>query len=117
MAYDLLYPARAICGPAQTAFTEGAFMAQIGRVRGRRNARLFAGPLLAVLVAADVGMGLLTKAAPTLNVFSLGFPLKIFVTISLIGVTFVAMPAALGALLDKITNSTDLVSAVFSTKQ
>lgn len=76
-----------------------------------------AGPLLAVLVAADVGMGLLTKAAPTLNVFSLGFPLKIFVTISLIGVTFIAMPAALGALLDKITNSTDLVSAVFSTKQ
>ena len=76
-----------------------------------------AGPLLAVLVAADVGLGLLTKAAPTLNVFSLGFPLKIFVTISLIGLTFVAMPAALGAMVDKITNGTDLVSAVFSTKQ
>jgi flagellar biosynthetic protein FliR len=76
-----------------------------------------AGPLLAVLVAADVGLGLLTKAAPTLNVFSLGFPLKIFITISLIGVTFVAMPTALGALLDKITRSNDLVSAIFATKQ
>ena len=75
-----------------------------------------AGPLLAVLVMADVGLGLLTKAAPTLNVFSLGFPLKIFITLSLIGVTFVALPEALSALLGKISNNTDVVSAVFSTK-
>lgn len=76
-----------------------------------------AGPLLAVLVAADVGLGLLTKAAPTLNVFSLGFPLKILITLSLIGVTFVALPEAMSALLDKVTHNTDLVSAVFSSKQ
>lgn len=75
-----------------------------------------AGPLLAVLFMADVGLGLLTKAAPTLNVFSLGFPLKILITLSLIGVTFVALPEAISALLGKITDNTDMVSAVFSTK-
>lgn len=75
-----------------------------------------AGPLLAVLFMADVGLGLLTKAAPSLNVFSLGFPLKILITLSLIGVTFVALPEALGALVGKISTNTDLVSAVFSTK-
>jgi len=75
-----------------------------------------AGPLLAVLFMADAGLGLLTKAAPSLNVFSLGFPLKIFITLSLIGVTFVALPDAMSALLDKISNNTDAVSAVFSTK-
>lgn len=75
-----------------------------------------AGPLLAVLFLADVGLGLLTKAAPTLNVFSLGFPLKILITLSLIGVTFVALPEAMSALLDKISNNTDVVSAVFSAK-
>jgi flagellar biosynthesis protein FliR len=74
-----------------------------------------AGPLLAVLVLADVGLGLLTKAAPTLNVFSMGFPLKILITLSLIGVTFVALPEAVSALLDKIVQNTDAVSAVFST--
>lgn len=74
-----------------------------------------AGPLLAVLVLADVGLGLLTKAAPTLNVFSLGFPLKILITLSLVGVTFVALPEAISALLDKIVHNTDAVSAVFST--
>ncbi len=75
-----------------------------------------AGPLLAVLFMADAGLGLLTKAAPTLNVFSLGFPLKILITLSLIGVTFVALPEALSALLGKISENTDVVSAVFSTK-
>lgn len=75
-----------------------------------------AGPLIAVLFMADAGLGLLTKAAPSLNVFSLGFPLKIFITLSLIGVTFVALPDALSGVLDKITNNTDAVSAIFSTK-
>jgi flagellar biosynthetic protein FliR len=75
-----------------------------------------AGPLLAVLFLADIGLGLLTKAAPSLNVFSLGFPLKIFITLSLIGVTFLALPDALSMLLGKISSNTDVVSAVFSTK-
>jgi len=75
-----------------------------------------AGPLLAVLFLADIGLGLLTKAAPSLNVFSLGFPLKILITLSLIGVTFLALPDALGALLGKISTNTDVVSAVFSSK-
>jgi flagellar biosynthetic protein FliR len=75
-----------------------------------------AGPLLAVLVLADVGLGLLTKAAPTLNVFSLGFPLKILITLSLVGVTFVALPEAISAVLGKVVSNTDAVSAVFSTR-
>jgi len=75
-----------------------------------------AGPLLAVLFLADIGLGLLTKAAPSLNVFSLGFPLKILITLSLIGVTFLALPEALSALLGKISTNTDVVSAVFSAK-
>ena len=36
-----------------------------------------AGPLLVVLFLADVGLGLLTRVAPALNAFALGFPLKI----------------------------------------
>ena len=75
-----------------------------------------AGPLLAVLVMSDIGLGLLTKASPTLNVFQLGFPLKILITLTLVGGVFVALPTALASLLDKITQNTDVVSAVFSTK-
>jgi flagellar biosynthesis protein FliR len=51
-----------------------------------------AGPLIVVLVLADVGLGLLTRVAPALNAFSLGFPLKILATVAVGAVAFVALP-------------------------
>ena len=57
-----------------------------------------AGPLLVVLFLADVGLGLLTRAAPALNAFALGFPLKILLTLTLAGTVFVALPAVVSAL-------------------
>ena len=40
-----------------------------------------AGPLLVVLFLADVGLGLLTRVAPALNAFAMGFPLKILISL------------------------------------
>lgn len=57
-----------------------------------------AGPLLVVLFLADVGLGLLTRVAPALNAFALGFPLKIMLTLALAGTVFVALPAVVDAL-------------------
>ncbi|MFJ6417455.1 flagellar biosynthetic protein FliR [Paeniglutamicibacter sp. NPDC091659] len=57
-----------------------------------------AGPLLVVLVLADIGLGLLTRAAPALNAFAMGFPLKIFLTLSLAGTVFVLLPSVVSAL-------------------
>lgn len=73
-----------------------------------------AGPLLAVLVVADIGLGLLTKIAPALNVFSLGFPLKILVTLTLVGGTFVALPHAVDALVERILHDGGGVASLFS---
>ncbi|MBX6371971.1 MAG: flagellar biosynthetic protein FliR [Acidothermus sp.] len=73
-----------------------------------------AGPLLAVLVVADIGLGLLTKAAPALNVFSLGFPLKILVTLTLVGGSLVVLPAALGALVERILHDGGGAASFFS---
>jgi flagellar biosynthetic protein FliR len=57
-----------------------------------------AGPLLVVLFLADAGLGLLTRVAPALNAFALGFPLKIFLTVTLAAVVFVAMPTVVSSL-------------------
>ncbi len=57
-----------------------------------------AGPLIAVLFLADVGLGLLTRVAPALNAFALGFPLKILMTISLSVTAYVALPQIVDAL-------------------
>jgi len=59
-----------------------------------------AGPLVAVLLLADVALALLSKAAPALNIFTLGFPVKIMITLTLLGLTFPLLPTALDGLLD-----------------
>ncbi|MCI1674683.1 MAG: flagellar biosynthetic protein FliR [Ancrocorticia sp.] len=58
------------------------------------------GPLIAVLFVTDVGMGLLTRVAPALNAFVLGFPLKILVTLVLSATAVAALPMAVDGLAD-----------------
>jgi flagellar biosynthesis protein FliR len=57
-----------------------------------------AGPLIVVLFLADAGLGLLTRVAPALNAFQLGFPVKILVTLVLAATAFVGLPAIMDAL-------------------
>jgi len=54
-----------------------------------------AGPLIAVLFLADVALGLLSRISPQLNVFQLSFPLKIMITLGLVGLSFTTMPGVI----------------------
>jgi flagellar biosynthetic protein FliR len=51
-----------------------------------------AAPVLGALFLAEVALGLLSKAAPQMNVFVLGFPIKILMTLTLVGLTLPMMP-------------------------
>ncbi|OJV60184.1 MAG: flagellar biosynthetic protein FliR [Cellulomonas sp. 73-145] len=62
------------------------------------SALQIAGPLIVVLFLADVGLGLLTRVAPALNAFAMGFPLKILLTVSLGGYVVLTMPGVLAGL-------------------
>jgi flagellar biosynthetic protein FliR len=64
-----------------------------------------AGPLVAVLLLADIALGLLSRAAPALNIFQLGFPVKILLTMALLGLTFPLLPPALDTLLGHATRA------------
>lgn len=57
-----------------------------------------AGPLLVVLFLADVGLGLLTRVAPALNAFAMGFPLKILLTLIFGSLAFLALPGIVASL-------------------
>jgi flagellar biosynthetic protein FliR len=61
-----------------------------------------AAPMIAVLFVADVGLALASRVAPQLNAFALAFPLKILLTLTLIGYTFVAMPALVAGTAERI---------------
>jgi flagellar biosynthetic protein FliR len=60
-----------------------------------------AGPMVAVLLLADVALALLSRAAPALNIFSFGFPVKILLTLTMLGLTFPLLPPALDALIEQ----------------
>lgn len=60
-----------------------------------------AGPLILVLFLADAGLGLITRVAPALNAFAMGFPIKILLTLVLAGFTFVALPGIVDALVSQ----------------
>ena len=57
-----------------------------------------AGPMVVVLFLADVGLGLLTRVAPALNAFALGFPLKVLLTLIMSGFAVVGLPHVVEAL-------------------
>lgn len=80
---DLAGPAQALIGAVTQMFLAAVQIA---------------GPLLVVLFLADAGLGLLTRVAPALNAFALGFPLKILVTLTLAGTVFVALPRIVSSL-------------------
>jgi flagellar biosynthesis protein FliR len=64
-----------------------------------------AGPMVAVLLLADVALALLSRAAPALNIFAIGFPVKIMLTLALLGLTFPLLPPALDSLLEHATRA------------
>ncbi|SHG27548.1 flagellar biosynthetic protein FliR [Jatrophihabitans endophyticus] len=75
------------------------------------SALQIAGPLIVVLFIADVALGVLNRIAPQLNAFSMSFPVKIGLTLLLVGLTFTLLPQTVTEL---ATRSTQLVAAVTS---
>jgi flagellar biosynthesis protein FliR len=64
-----------------------------------------AGPIVAVLFCADIGLGLLNRAAPALNAFTLGFPVKILLTLTVAGLGIALLPRAVTGLVDQIVKA------------
>lgn len=57
-------------------------------------------PMVAILFVADLSLALMTKVAPTLNAMTIMFPVKIGLTLLLIGLSFPALPGVMERLTD-----------------
>ncbi|HEU5084063.1 MAG TPA: flagellar biosynthetic protein FliR [Acidimicrobiales bacterium] len=73
-----------------------------------------AAPLLAALFLTEVALGLLSRAAPHMNVFVLGFPVKILLTVGLVGLALPILPGALGALVTRAVRSGTTIVELFA---
>lgn len=71
-----------------------------------------AAPLLIVLFAAQVVLGMLSKAVPQMNVYWLGFPFQILLTLLLVGVSITVIPDYLAVLVTRaLTDGAALLRA------
>jgi flagellar biosynthetic protein FliR len=61
-----------------------------------------AAPVMVVLFLADLALGLLSRAVPSLNIFVMSFPIKILLTLALTTVAVAFLPGAVSAILDHI---------------
>lgn len=86
----------------------GAYMIQIRAIMGDfvATALQIAGPLVAVLFLADVGLGLLSRIAPQLNVLMLAFPMKVGITLMLVAACLSSLPSIIIELTDMVLRHT-----------
>jgi flagellar biosynthesis protein FliR len=69
-----------------------------------------------VLFLAELALGLVSRAVPTLNIFAMSFPVKILLAISLAGVAFSLLPGAVSRLLDQATRDMVSVAEMMGTR-
>jgi len=64
-----------------------------------------AAPIIVVLFAAQIGMALLAKAAPQMNVWLLSFPLQVLLTLGLIALALQTLPGVVDELVHRVLQS------------
>ncbi len=65
------------------------------------SALQLAAPVLACLFLADLALGLVSRAVPSMNVFQLSFPVKLMLTLVLGSLLIMALPQAVTQLVDQ----------------
>ncbi len=68
-----------------------------------------AAPLVAVLFAAQIGLALLSKAAPQMNVWLLGFPIQVLLSLLFVAIGLQVLPGYLSNILGRIGSDMSLL--------
>ena len=63
-----------------------------------------AAPMIVVLFIADIALGLISRAVPTLNVFQLSFPVKTIMVVTLSAMALAAVPGVLNVIVDRVVS-------------
>lgn len=90
-----------LCGPALTDATAGLIAAAVR----------MAAPVVAAVLLADLALGLLTRAAPQMNLLAIGFPIKLAVGLV---ATMLALPLFASAARGLLWTSEAILRAVLS---
>jgi flagellar biosynthetic protein FliR len=61
-----------------------------------------AAPLIAVLLLVEVALGLVSRAAPALNFFIIGYPVRLAVGLFVVAITIAAVPGVVRSLAERV---------------
>lgn len=67
-------------------------------------------PLILVLFVSDLGLALMTKIAPQLNALNVMFPVKIGLTLLLLGLSFPVLPEAMNRIVELVLQAMDVMA-------
>lgn len=68
------------------------------------------GPVVVVLFCADLAMGMVSRAVPSLNIFQLSFPVKTALTVALASFAVALLPAAVGGIVDRVIGQVEPIA-------
>ncbi|WP_137719220.1 flagellar biosynthetic protein FliR [Methylobacillus flagellatus] len=67
-------------------------------------------PVVAALLVTNIALGILTRTAPQLNLFGIGFPITIFVGLLMVALAFASMEAPLGHYIETGLNQSQRIA-------
>jgi len=90
--------------PIGTGGIDGSLLASVREVLGIvfvTGLRL-AAPLMAVILVVEVALGLVSRAAPALNFFVIGYPVRLAVGLFVVALTIAAVPGVVRSLAERV---------------
>jgi flagellar biosynthesis protein FliR len=72
-----------------------------------------AAPLMAVLILVEVAIGLISRTAPALNFFIVGYPVRLVVGLGVIALTIATVPSVIRTLVERAIEASLALAAAF----
>jgi len=72
-------------------------------------------PIMVALLATDLGLGFITRVAPQMNVFIIGFPLKILVGFLVIAMAIMYFPYIFGIIYEHLQEDLTMIIRILGT--
>ena len=72
-----------------------------------------AAPVIAVILLLEVALGLISRAAPSLNFFIIGYPTRLVVGLAIVAVTITTIPGVTRSLTERVTAAALTMAGAF----
>jgi flagellar biosynthesis protein FliR len=77
------------------------------------TAARLAAPVVAVILLVEVALGLISRTAPALNFYIIGYPVRLVIGLAVVGATIATVPRLTGSLAESVVEAALTMAAAF----